>query len=128
MSDETLAPVRPTRWTAMRRGFVGVCPKCGKGALFQSYLKLNDHCTACGELFSDIRADDIPAWATILVVGHITIPFFVVAVRNDWPLWIGYGVMIPAVLILTMILLPRFKGMIASLLWSLGMRGGAPVE
>ena len=39
---------RPTRdvWQAMLRGFQQRCPKCGKGGLFHSYLKVNDAQTA----------------------------------------------------------------------------------
>ena len=117
---------RPDKWTAMARGFCLHCPRCGQGVLFRAYLKLSDHCSHCGELLGDIRADDIPAWATILVVGHLMVPLFVIAAREDAPFWVGYGILIPASIVLTGILLPRFKGAIAALLWSLGMRSGVP--
>ncbi len=125
MSTETNTS-RPDRWTAIKRGFLQRCPHCGKGLLFRSYLKLSEHCASCGETLGDIRADDGPAWATILVVGHLTVPFMIIGVREDAPNWVYYGILGPAIILLTMILLPRFKGVFAALLWSLNMRSGVP--
>jgi len=118
--------VRPDRWTAVARGFRGRCPQCGEGALFRSYLKLSEHCGRCGEVLGDIRADDGPAWATILVVGHLTVPFFLIAVREDAPSWVIFAVLVPATVALTAVLLPRLKGVFASVLWLLDMRSGGP--
>jgi uncharacterized protein (DUF983 family) len=118
--------VRPDRWTAAARGFRGRCPRRGEGSLYRSYLKLSDHCGSCGEALGDIRADDGPAWATILVVGHMTVPFFLIAVRADASAWIIFGVLVPTTVALTAILLPCLKGVLVSVLWSLDMRSGAP--
>ncbi|HVB17739.1 MAG TPA: DUF983 domain-containing protein [Stellaceae bacterium] len=117
---------RPDRWTAVMRGFRERCPRCGEGRLYRSYLKLSQVCVHCGEVLGDIRADDGPAWLTILVVGHLTVPFFLIAVRFDAPSWVIFGVLVPATVALTAILLPRLKGVFASLLWSLDMRSGSP--
>ena len=39
------------RWSvAFKRGFSCRCPNCGKGHLYQSYLKLVDRCEVCGDL------------------------------------------------------------------------------
>lgn len=118
--------VRPDRWTAVKRGFRQRCPVCGRGVLFRAYLKLAEKCACCGDRLGEIRADDGPAWATILVVGHLMVPFFLIAVRADAPNWIYFGVLGPAVVVLTAILLPRMKGVFAALLWSLDLRDGAP--
>jgi uncharacterized protein (DUF983 family) len=77
-------------------------------------------------VLGDIRADDGPAWATILVVGHLMVPFFLIAVRADAPSWVIFGVLVPATIALTAILLPRLKGVFAAVLWSLDMRSGGP--
>ncbi len=61
---------------AMRRGFRHRCPNCGKGALYSSYLKLTEQCSECREALGHIRADDIPAYFTILIVGHVIVPSF----------------------------------------------------
>ena len=56
---------------AVRRGFLGRCPHCGKGPMFRAYLKVNDVCPNCGEELFHQRADDAPPYITIFVVGHI---------------------------------------------------------
>lgn len=107
------------RWTTILRGIGRRCPRCGRGRLFQSYLKLAERCDACGELFATLRADDGPAWATIIVVGHLMVPFFLIAVRDGAPDWVSFGVLLPMTLLLTVALLPRFKGVFAAILWTM---------
>lgn len=116
----------PNRWLAIARGFRGRCPRCGTGRLYGAYLKIANPCSCCGEILGNIRADDGPAWATILVVGHLVVPFFLAAVRAGAPPWIIFGVLVPMTVALTAILLPRLKGVFASVLWSLDMRDGSP--
>ncbi|HVJ52150.1 MAG TPA: DUF983 domain-containing protein [Aliidongia sp.] len=117
---------RPGVFTAMTRGFSLCCPNCGKGALFRSLLKLTDNCPVCGEKLGDIRADDVPAYFTILIVGHIVVPALLIAERYDFSSWAELSVAVPATLALTWLLLPRVKGAIAALLWHLNLRDGAP--
>jgi uncharacterized protein (DUF983 family) len=54
------------------------------------------------------------------------VPFFLLAVRAAAPDWIIFGVLVPATIVLTGVLLPRLKGVFAALLWSLDMRSGSP--
>lgn len=109
---------------AMIRGFVGRCPRCGRGKLFASYLKPVGECAACGEGLGHIRADDGPAWATILLVGHILAPFLLgVLPNNPWPDWILAAVIVPATLTLTLVLLPRMKGVFIGIIWRSGCVG-----
>ncbi len=71
LPDDSFARPKRNAWLAIRRGFSGHCPSCGKGALYSKYLKVNDRCAVCNtELFHQ-RADDAPPYLTILVVGHI---------------------------------------------------------
>ena len=70
--DRTLR-ARP-QWTALRRGFLGRCPNCNRGKMFRAFLKVADHCAACGEVLHHHRADDAPAYFVILIVGHIVVP------------------------------------------------------
>ena len=67
------ADVIPTS-EAMLRGLRGRCPACNSGRMFRAYLKVSDHCPACGEDFSHQRADDFPAYIVIVIVGHIIVP------------------------------------------------------
>ncbi len=42
--------------------------------MLRSYLKVRDTCPVCGEALSHQRADDGPAYLTILIVGHLLAP------------------------------------------------------
>lgn len=100
------------------RGALGRCPKCGQGNLFRRYLKVVDQCSVCGEVYGHYRADDAPPWLTILLVGHITIPVILFVEENfQPPPWVEFAVYLPLVLLLTLTILPRCKGIIVAALW-----------
>ena len=50
------------------------CPQCGKGRLFQSYLKFAPTCSACGADFRIADAGDGPAVFVMFLVGAIVVP------------------------------------------------------
>jgi uncharacterized protein (DUF983 family) len=75
---------------AMRRGFLGRCPNCGRAPLFVSYLKQVQSCRACGAEFGHIRADDAAPWLTLIVVSHLFLPLiFFVNLGAILPFWLG---------------------------------------
>jgi uncharacterized protein (DUF983 family) len=55
------------------RGFRGRCPRCGKGELFRGFLKVDNRCSVCGLDFTPHRADDLPAYLVLVIVGHIVV-------------------------------------------------------
>lgn len=109
---------RPSMMTAILRGFRERCPRCGKGAIFRALLKLSENCSECGEKLGDIRADDLPAYLTVLVVGHIVVPALLLTERYNFSTWTELAVAVPVALLLIAYLLPRFKGATAGLLWA----------
>ena len=120
----TNLPMPPTS-TALKRGLLCRCPNCGKGHLFKSYLKLVDHCEACGEQLGHIRADDFPAYLTIAIVGHIVVAGMLGAAQSGVPTWLGILVSIVVTVGLTLWLLPHMKGIVAAYLWRLKMPKGS---
>ena len=126
MTDEpvlTEAEDRPS-WPAMRRGFAGRCLQCGQGRLFDGYLKVTDQCPVCRTAFHHHRADDGPAYLTILVVGHLMAPllhFAFTRFRPD-PLVLATIFTIGTVG-LSLYFLPRLKGAIVGLQWARRMHG-----
>jgi uncharacterized protein (DUF983 family) len=94
------------------------CPNCGEGKLFARYLKQVDKCQVCAEEFGHIRADDGPAWLSILVVGHILVPLAVLLdARTNWPDWMTMTVWPTLAVILTLLFLPMAKGLFIALIW-----------
>lgn len=109
---------RPRLFVAVRRALLGHCPNCGKGRLFRSYLKQVEHCAACGEPFGHIRSDDAAPWLTILIVGHIVVPVALsVETSATLPSWVSMSLWPLLALALSLILLPRAKGLFLSFIW-----------
>jgi uncharacterized protein (DUF983 family) len=121
---------RPKRdlMRAMLRGFGERCPNCGKGPLFGKYLKVRDACPACGQDLHHHRADDAPAYFTILIVGHFIIGGILALERGLAPAtWVHLAIWLPLTLIASLLLLPRVKGALVGLQWALYMHGfGGP--
>lgn len=116
-------PERPLR-NAMARGWRRRCPNCGTGAMLSSYLKVHDTCTDCAEELHHHRADDGPAYLTILIVGHVLAPLLLVvytAYRPE-PLVLASGFILACV-VLSLYLLPRLKGMMVGFQWAKRMHG-----
>ena len=111
-------------WPIVRRSISGRCPNCGKGELFSSYLKPVQQCAVCGEPLGHIRADDGPAWLTILLVGHILATFLLIILpKIDWPDWMITTVIMILTLILGFAILPRAKGFFIGMIWCSGCIG-----
>jgi len=109
---------------AAGRALIGRCPNCGQGKLFATYLKQVHQCDACQEQVSRIRSDDGAPWLTILVVGHIVVPLLLyVEINYTIPLVTSLAIWFSITLALTLITLPRAKGVILSFIWSTNAPG-----
>jgi uncharacterized protein (DUF983 family) len=109
-------PVRNV-WQAVKRGLRLTCPSCGRGRLFSGYLRQAEGCSHCGLRTGDIRADDGPAWATILLVGHLVSPAFFVFASRDVS-WVPLAVVLTLVVGMSLLLLPRMKGLFVGFIWA----------
>ncbi len=107
-------------WPTLYRGWRGHCPRCGEGALFGSFLKMQSNCPSCGLLLEPFRADDAPAYFTIFAVGHIVVPMVLAFERfgREPPLWLHALLWLPLSVVLALFLLPRIKGAVIALLWT----------
>ncbi|HUZ90482.1 MAG TPA: DUF983 domain-containing protein [Methylocella sp.] len=113
-------------WQAIGKGLRGCCPACGgAGTMFRAYLKVNDVCPSCGEELFHQRADDAPPYVTIVVVGHIvgTLMLLTEEFWPDAPIWLHAMIWPTLALILSLWLLPVFKGGLIAYQWALRMHG-----
>lgn len=120
------AQTRPERslWQAMGRGFRGRCPHCGDGKLFRAYLKVADRCEQCGEDLHHHRADDLPAYLVIFIVGHIVVGAFMGAeAMLELSTWQHLAIWVPLTVVATIALLQPVKGAVVGLQWALFMHG-----
>lgn len=119
-------PLKP----ALLRGWRRRCPNCGAGPMLRGYLTVRDTCPVCGEALHHQRADDGPAYLTILIVGHLMAPimlYIFTEYRPD-PL-VGATVFSIGAVGLSLWLLPRLKGAMVGLQWAKRMHGfGTPLS
>jgi uncharacterized protein (DUF983 family) len=111
-------------WVSMKRGFRGRCPRCGEGRLFRAFLKVDDVCPACGLDLTPQRADDLPAYLVIVIVGHVVV-LTALWIETDYspPVWLQLAVYLPSASIASLILLQPVKGAVVGMQWALQMHG-----
>ena len=113
-------PIWPAIWSGMRCR----CPRCGEGKLLHSYLKVNDTCSKCGDEFFHHRADDLPPYVAIMIVGHIlvTIMFHLEMTGQGSP-FLYLALFVPLSIVMPLAMLPSIKGAVVGLQWSRRMHG-----
>lgn len=109
---------------ALARGWARICPACGDAPMMDGYLTVRAHCPACGTALHHHRADDGPAWATILIAGHVMAPMMLLVFElwrpEGWVMALGFSAVF---LMLSLYLLPRLKGMFVGVQWAKRMHG-----
>ena len=112
--------------TGFLRGATRRCPNCGEGALFRGYLKVDPTCKSCGHDNGAYRADDGPAYFTILIVGHLVVaPLLCLSFVWTWPVAWALAVTLPIVALATLVLLPIVKGGFIGAQWALESQAGS---
>jgi uncharacterized protein (DUF983 family) len=109
---------------SIKRGLLSRCPACGTGRLFKSFVKPVDNCAACGEDYTAQRADDLPPYLVIMIVGHIVVGGYMMT-DLTWQIntWQHLAIWTPITLILSLLLLQPIKGGTIGLQWALRMHG-----
>lgn len=117
---ETIAPARIDQ---VRAGFLCRCPNCGKGRLFEGFLKVVDACAVCGFDFTRLNTGDGAAIFIMQIAGGLVVfSALFVQIAYDPPVWAMLAVALPLVVGLSLGLMrPGKRVMIA-----LQMKNGAP--
>ncbi|HEX2020152.1 MAG TPA: DUF983 domain-containing protein [Aurantimonas sp.] len=109
---------------ALVKGFRCRCPNCGEGRLFKSFLKSVDSCSACGQEIHHHRADDLPPYITIFIVGHVIVAGFMALDETiALSMWAHFAIWVPITIALSLVLLQPLKGATIALQWSLRLGG-----
>ena len=98
-----------------KTGLQGRCPKCGEGPLFAGFLRLADHCEACGLDMRRLEAADGPAFFAMSAVGLVVAfaaLFVEAAVRP--PIWVHLLLWFPLAIVLCLLLLRPIKGVMVA--------------
>jgi uncharacterized protein (DUF983 family) len=98
------------RWI-MRTGWKGLCPRCGKGNMFKSWLKVSDRCEECGLDYRFAAPDDGPAFFS-LCIAAFPLAFIVVwiQVAFDPAWWVHLLTSVPIMLLGCLLPLRPIKG------------------
>jgi uncharacterized protein (DUF983 family) len=108
-----LAQPSPSPFVA---GLLCRCPRCGQGKLFKGYLKVAPNCAVCGLDLGFADSGDGPAIFVIFLVAPIIIILaLMVSAAFNPPPYVHLMLWIPATLILSLALLPPFKGVLVAL-------------
>jgi uncharacterized protein (DUF983 family) len=100
------------------------CPNCGEGKIFRAFLKVTDKCSVCGENLSHHRADDLPAYLVIVIVGHIIVPIALWIETNYAPsMLVQLAFYLPITFASSLVLLQPVKGAVVGLQWAFRMHG-----
>ena len=101
----------PKRLSAVDTGVRGLCPRCGKGHIFDGFLTVRDYCEVCGLDYSFADPADGPAVFVQLfacVPGVIFIVMLEIMARP--PIWVHLLVGVPVLLLTTVLPLRPIKG------------------
>ena len=117
LSERSLGP-------ALANGIRLKCPRCGHGKLFRSYLKIAERCPVCDLDYSSHRADDLPAYLVIVIVGHVVVPAILwIETNYSTPVWLSFVAYLPFTFVASLALLQPVKGAVVGLQWALRMHG-----
>lgn len=102
--------------SAWKTGFRGRCPRCGEGQLYNGFLAVADRCSVCDLDYSFENAGDGAVPFLILLIGSIGVGLGAwVLLAFDAPVWVPILVSAPICIFLTIILLPKAKGLLIAL-------------
>jgi uncharacterized protein (DUF983 family) len=123
-SQDTAVKEKRDVWQSLKRGFRGRCPRCGEGKLFRAFLKVDNACSVCGLDFTPHRADDLPAYLVIVIVGHIVVPLALMIETNySPPIALQLAIYLPLTFVASLGLLQPVKGAVVGVQWALRMHG-----
>jgi uncharacterized protein (DUF983 family) len=93
-------------------GFKNRCPQCGEGKLFEGFLTLKPHCSACKLDYTFEDAGDGPAVFIILFVGMLFVGLVLfLELKYSPPFWVQAVLWPPLILLTSLSLLRPLKGL-----------------
>jgi len=103
-------------WPAVRAGLMGRCPACGRGPLFEGFLKRRASCEACGFDLDAVETGDGAATFIMQIAGFL-VGFSALAVEIAFspPIWLHLIVWLPLTAGLALALMRPGKGLMTAL-------------
>lgn len=96
-------------------GAAGRCPHCGRGHLFQGFLKVSPTCEACGYDLSKADSGDGPAVFVIMIAGFLMAFGALFSLfAFHWPAWLALAFWMPMTVVVCLGLLRPMKGLLVA--------------
>lgn len=93
-------------------GLLCRCPMCGKGPLFEGFLRVRKTCNVCSADLSKANSGDGPVVFILLIVGAIGCAGLLVTELNaKWPVALVLAVWIPITVTLSLAVMRPFKAL-----------------
>ncbi|CAM5776796.1 membrane protein [Labrys miyagiensis] len=98
-----------------RVGIRGLCPRCGRGKLFNGFLKLAPKCNACGLDYSFADPADGPAFFVMMTMAFPATGFGMwIELAYEPPLWVHFVTTLPFLLLSCVPILRPIKGVLVA--------------
>ena len=106
-------PSPPSPITA---GLMGKCPRCGKGHMFQGFLKVRPKCEVCGLDLAFADSGDGPAFFVMSIVGIVVVGLALwVEFTYAPPIWLHLVLWSALSVVLSLLLVRPSKGILVAL-------------
>lgn len=106
-------------------GLAGKCPRCGRGRLFDGYLKIAPGCASCGLSFAFADGGDGAAWFVMLFVCVVGVGSILgIEVAYSPSFWVHALAALPLLVMLPLVLLRPVKGVLINQQWKTDAREG----
>jgi uncharacterized protein (DUF983 family) len=113
----------------IKTGLAGKCPRCGRGRLFDGYLKVGKSCSSCGLSFSFADSGDGAAWFVMLFVCVAGVGSILgVEAAYAPPYWVHAVIAIPVLIVLPLVMLRPMKAILLAQQWKTGAREGRKLD
>jgi len=95
------------------------CPRCGKGALYSSYIKLAQRCDVCGLELAAFDIGDGAAIFVMFLVGFVAVPLILMMeLHYSPPLWVHLVVDTLLIVGMSWYSLPRVKALLVAAIFA----------
>jgi uncharacterized protein (DUF983 family) len=97
-------------------GLKGLCPRCGKGHIFQGYLKVQPKCEVCDLDLAFADTGDGPAFFVMSFVGIVVVALALWAeFAYEPPIWLHLVMWTALSIILSLVMVRPLKGVLVNL-------------
>ncbi|NNC01055.1 DUF983 domain-containing protein [Corallococcus exiguus] len=100
-------------------GLKGRCPRCGKGHLFEGFLKMRPACEVCGLNLTFADTGDGPAFFVMSFVGIVVVGLALwTEFTFEPPIWLHMVMWFGLTAVMSLALVRPLKGVLAALQYS----------